>query len=186
VAVWRLSLLLKIDRPFSSRLGLFLGVVFCMLFIQRGRETCFTQRGRVPQALCAALGDATAEAPPAVAPPAGWLGGTGEGVAVRDISPLDSITHTTRSEAPVVAGTGYDVYGVQVRDVSPPADPVAALLAGAARSVTLHPSGRMSADCPFTGMPATRTTHCESLAVGGTGCSANANLVRRRRARRQL
>ncbi len=41
--------------------------------------------------------------------------------------------------------------GIAVTDVTPPADPVAALIAGDVKSVTLHPSGRYSTDCPFRG-----------------------------------
>lgn len=41
--------------------------------------------------------------------------------------------------------------GVTVTDITPPADPIAALLAGEVGSVTVHPNGRMSADCPFNG-----------------------------------
>lgn len=45
-------------------------------------------------------------------------------------------------------GTGE---GIVVTDVTPPIDPIAALIAGNVRSVAVHPSGRISADCPFKG-----------------------------------
>lgn len=41
--------------------------------------------------------------------------------------------------------------GVAVTDVTPPVDPIAALIAGDVKSVTVHPSGRRSTDCPFKG-----------------------------------
>jgi len=41
--------------------------------------------------------------------------------------------------------------GIAVADVTPPADPIAALLAGDVKSVTVHPCGRFSTDCPFKG-----------------------------------
>lgn len=41
--------------------------------------------------------------------------------------------------------------GIAITDVTSPADPIAALIAGDVKSVTVHPSGRYSTDCPFKG-----------------------------------
>ena len=46
---------------------------------------------------------------------------------------------------------GGEGEGIAVSDATPPPDPVAALLAGQLDSVTIHPNGRVSADCPFKG-----------------------------------
>jgi nicotinamide mononucleotide (NMN) deamidase PncC len=72
-------------------------------------------------ALSTAIGEVAADIAPAIPLPQGLLDGVGEALTVTD--------------------------------VTPPPDPIAALLSGdgSVRSVTVHPNGRISVDCPFKG-----------------------------------